>query len=262
MCTAIILNRAHPSAPVIIAANRDELYERAALPPRLLSEAPRIVGGLDAARGGTWLGLTPSGFLALVTNQRGSAGAPPAPRSRGEVVVEVLRRGGRDEARAYLETLDPTAQNSFNLVFGDAGGLDIAYGRRDAATLTFERIAAGMSVLSNEHIDSPDSPKVARVQALVQPLLAREPPLAELISRLEGVLADHSMPEAVPAAADSDLPPELARRVQALCVHTPSYGTRSSTVVALAPNRVVTYRHADGPPCRTAFRDLTALLGG
>lgn len=259
MCTAIILNRVHPESPVIIAANRDELYDRSALPPRLLSESPRIVGGVDAVRGGTWLGLTPAGFLALVTNQRGSGGAAPAPRSRGEVVVEVLRRGSRADARAYLEALDPRAQNSFNLVFGDAGGLEIAYGRREAGTVTFASIPAGMSVLSNDRIDSSESAKATRARNLVRPLLGL--PLADLATGLEGVLADHTFPDTVADGA-SDLPREIARRLQALCVHTPSYGTRSSTIVAVAPAQVSTYRHADGAPCRTPFRDLTSLVGG
>ena len=52
----------------------------------------------------------------------------------------------------------------------------------------------------------------------------------------------------------------LLRRLQALCIHTPVYGTKSSTVLALGAGRVERYLFADGPPCVTPFEDFTSLL--
>ena len=55
----------------------------------------------------------------------------------------------------------------------------------------------------------------------------------------------------------------LARReLSATCIHTASYGTRSSTLVAFAPGCVTHYLHADGAPCTTPYADITGLLGG
>jgi hypothetical protein len=58
----------------------------------------------------------------------------------------------------------------------------------------------------------------------------------------------------------SHLPEPLAHELSATCIHTPSYGTRSSTIAAFAHDRVAAYLHADGPPCTTPFTDRMALL--
>jgi hypothetical protein len=52
----------------------------------------------------------------------------------------------------------------------------------------------------------------------------------------------------------------LVRRLKALCIHTPFYGTRSATRIALDPGRVAHYAFADGPPCRTPFVDYSHLF--
>jgi uncharacterized protein with NRDE domain len=75
------------------------------------------------------------------------------------------------------------------------------------------------------------------------------------------MLADHAMPE--PAQVPGPpawMDPEIARRLQSLCVHTPAYGTRSATIAAVGLDGVMHYRFAPGPPCQTSFHDATSLL--
>src|SRR6201999_151575 len=94
MCTVLILRHVHPELPLILAANRDELFERPTTGPQLLPGTPRFfVPRLDQARGGTWMGVTDTGFFVGLTNQRGSQNLGVAPRSRGEVVLQTLRAG-------------------------------------------------------------------------------------------------------------------------------------------------------------------------
>ncbi len=128
MCTAMILKRAGPPQ-LVVAANRDEYMRRPALGPSVLLDEPRAVGGLDLEKRGSWFGVTAGGLLALLTNQPDAEGPRPDRRSRGEIVMEVLRRGDREAARAWLAGLDGRDYNSFNLLFGDAGDLAVAYGR-------------------------------------------------------------------------------------------------------------------------------------
>jgi hypothetical protein len=79
---------------------------------------------------------------------------------------------------------------------------------------------------------------------------------------LESMLGDHELPSLAdvpppaPGSLASSLSHEQLRALQALCVHTPSYGTRSATILGLAPGRVLHYRFADGPPCTTPFEDV------
>ena len=255
MCTAIILDGVSRDHRVVIAANRDELYARPAEGPVLLMTRPRAAGGLDAERGGSWLGVTEVGFLALLTNQPPVEGARTAPRSRGEVVVEVLRRGERAAAAAYLDQLDASDYNPFNLLFGDASGLEVAYCRDSVER---EPVPRGLSVLPNGRLDEPRHRKVARARELMAPHLAA--PWPELGARLATALADHRRPDLDEVAATPRFSRQLMRELQAICIHAPDYGTRSAALIALDPGRVGRFLWAPGPPCTTAFADARYLL--
>jgi uncharacterized protein with NRDE domain len=261
MCTLLILRHVHPEWPLILAANRDELLDRPASGPQLLPGSPRIlVPGLDQVRGGAWMGVTDTGFFVGLTNQRGSLAQGPAPRSRGEVVLQALRAGNLEAAERYLDTVDPPAFNPFNLVYGDARQLRVAYAR-SSGPLIREAVPEGIHVLPNDRLDSPEIPKVARARQLAAEHARR--PWPELSRQLQEILADHhlppedQLPEPPPGAPFSR---ELFRQVQALCIHTPAYGTRSSAIMALAPGRVAHVLASQTPPCQHTFSDLRSML--
>lgn len=252
MCTIAVLVEVVVGAPLVVAANRDELYARPTRPPERLGSG--LVGGVDALSGGTWLAVHRSGRFAAVTNQRVLATPPPGLRSRGLAVMELA---AADDQDAYVAAIDPTRYASMNLVWGDAAGASIAYARQDTGELAIERLSPGIHILANDRIGAPGFPRVTRLgDAIVSALPHGWPAMAPA---LEDALGDHTrVPLAeVPA---SHLPPELARELTATCIHAESYGTRSSTLLALAPGRVIDYRHADGPPCTTPFTDRLALL--
>ncbi len=254
MCTAVILNRVGPDHAVVVAANRDEFLARPAVGPVQLLDQPRAIGGRDQERGGSWLGVTETGFIALLTNQPEPAGPRAAARTRGEIVLDVLRCGESAAARAYLDHLNAAAYNSFNLLFGDAGGLEIAYGRADSSAIEREPVPSGLHVLPNGRLDEPGHRKVARARALVEPHLGERWP--ELADHLAAALGDHErpaledLPEIEPGAR---FPRELVRELYALCIHTPEYATRSAAIIALDPGRLSHLSWAPGPPCTTPF---------
>ncbi len=250
MCTLLILRHVHPEWPLVLAANRDEFLARPAVGPQVLSTTPRAIGGRDVERGGTWMGATDGGLFVGLTNQRGSLGQP-APRSRGEVVLRALQAGSVEAIERYLDDLRPADFQPFHLLYGDAARLRVAYARPDAARLVREDVPEGLHVLPNDVLDAPDLPKVRRARGLAAEVARR--PWPELATALARVMADHTLPSLEEV-------PEPSRRYQALCTHTPGYGTRSSAIVALAPGRVAHYLASDAPPCQGPFRDVTALL--
>jgi uncharacterized protein with NRDE domain len=225
VCTIVCIH--DPGRSLVVAANRDENLARGYAPPRRL--APGIVAGVDLGAGGTWMGATARGFFAGLTNVRPLGGPDRGKRSRGEIVAAVL---AADDPAAYLRALDPTRYNPFHLLFGDADRLRVASAPPGAAAVLVAEVPAGVHVLPNGPLDAPDFPKVARARALA--------------ADLPGLLADHAL-----AAADP---------FSSICVHTPIYGTRSSTMLVLEPGRTASYRFAPGPPCVTGFEDVTALL--
>lgn len=68
MCLFFCAFEIHPTYRLIIAANRDEFYERPSQPAAFWSEAPELLAGRDLRGGGTWFGITRSGRIAAVTN--------------------------------------------------------------------------------------------------------------------------------------------------------------------------------------------------
>lgn len=263
MCTIVILRHIHPEWPLVLAANRDELYARPAVGPQVLSpSAPRVVGGRDLERQGTWMGVTDGGLFVGLTNQRGAANLSRAPRSRGEVVMRSLRAGSVEGVEHYLAGLDPREYNPFNLLYGNAEVLRVAYARPDSERMSHEDVPPGVHVLSNDVLDSPALPKVVRARKLAE--AAARKPWPESVQALQRMLADHLLPERAPELLpeEESLPEmrERLRQCQALCIHTPGYGTRSSAIVALAPGRVAHYLASDVAPCQAPYQDVTPLL--
>ena len=80
MCLLAIFFRAVEDAPVVVGANREELYGRGGEPPKILEG--RILAGTDPRAGGTWLGVNQSGVIVSIVN-RLKMDAPKQPRSRG-----------------------------------------------------------------------------------------------------------------------------------------------------------------------------------
>jgi uncharacterized protein with NRDE domain len=257
MCTIAVALDVLADAPLAIAANRDELYDRPASAPVVL--APGVVGGRDDVLGGSWLAFSRDGRFAAVTNQR-EASDGRAPRSRGELVLGLLVAGDRAAMCAYADAIDPTQYASANLLFGDARGVELVYLRRAG---TRERLAlpAGVTVLANDRLDAAGQVRRARVEAA----LSGSRTFASFAAAARAALADHqpaldvtTLPR-LPAGAP--VPAELRAAHEAPCIHTPRYGTRSSTLAALAAGRVTSLAWADGPPCLTPFVDALPLLG-
>ena len=256
MCTIAIALDHLADVPLAIAANRDEMYDRPARAPVALG--PGVVGGRDDVLGGSWLAFSRAGRFAAVTNQR-EGGGPRAPRSRGELVLGLIDAGDRAAMQAYADAIDPTLYASANLVFGDAGGVELRYLRRAGGR---ERVALarGVTVLAN---DRPDAPGQIR-RARVDDRLSGTRTWSDFAAAARAILSDHEVPRdgsgLAPLPAGAPVPAELRAALEAPCIHTPRYGTRSSTLAALGPGAITSLSWADGPPCTTPFVDALPLF--
>lgn len=241
MCTILIASRCVAGAPLLIAANRDELLDRPAAPAGILAEGPPLVaGGRDLLAGGTWMAVAADGRVAAVTN-RHVGERDPARRSRGELPLAVL---GAADPVALLDGLDPAAYNPANVLLASPDLLvvrHLAPGHDGAAWL-----GPGTHVLTTVDVDDPQSPKVHRLTALLEAAVgaARDGPQA--LSRMEALLADHG--------------PDGARGLDAACVHLERYGTRSASSVLVDGAGRVTYHVAESRPCEWPLLDVSALL--
>jgi uncharacterized protein with NRDE domain len=243
MC--LIAFRWEPGAPLplLVAANRDEFYGRPTA-PMAWWEGGRILAGRDLKAGGTWLGVSPDGRCAAITNFRDPRRTREEAPSRGAIPVAFLE--GDQDAEAFLEGLRAEGQryNPFNLLLHDGTRL-LGYESRNDRVLSF---APGVHAVSNGDFDEP----WPKVEAAVRSLL--EHPEDE-----GGMLAGLSDPAPFP---DERLPRtgvaiEWERALSPVFVRTPTYGTRCSTLVRMGREAVTVLeqRHSPAAPeGRSEFR--------
>jgi uncharacterized protein with NRDE domain len=112
MCVVALALDCHPRWPLLLAANRDEFHARASAPLGRWDDAPHVIAGRDLVAGGSWLGISERGRLAVVTNIRDPDGPDPAKRSRGALVADWLVDG-----RSPIDLAD---YNGFSLILADA----------------------------------------------------------------------------------------------------------------------------------------------
>jgi len=232
VCTLILLRGVVGDFPLVLAMNRDEFLDRPSAGPRLWPGSPPFVAPVDLRAGGTWCGLSASGVLVAVTNRgREREGGK---RSRGALVVDLLRNVGRSEALARLEGSEYAAQfNGFHAIVADAEGA--AQATSDAEGLRVDPIPAPIAVVTNGGA-TPDIRQI--LGGLDMKVLTR---WGEAEAALTAMLRRHDLPT---------------------CRHGEDRGTRSSLVFALRGPGPEGGKllFADGPPCTTPYQDLSATL--
>jgi uncharacterized protein with NRDE domain len=151
MCLIVLAWRAHPSFPLIVAANRDEFHARPAEPAAFWSDKPGILAGRDLEARGTWMGVSLAGKFAAVTNYRG-AKEPRAPHSRGALVSGFLEN--ELSPGEYVNALlnDARLYSGFNLLVSD--GQELWWlSNRDGAP---RRLEPGIYGVANTLLDAPE----------------------------------------------------------------------------------------------------------
>ncbi len=222
MCVLAFAWRVHPHWPLVLAGNRDELHARPTLPLHRWEDAPHVLGGVDLASGGTWLGVSERGRLAVVTNLRGYGPPAEGRPSRGQLTRTFLVE---PDARADLSSLELATFNPFDLIGVDGEGALFAMNRPDSR---IEALPPGLYGLSNGALDEP-WPKTMRLKAALRGWLDRGDWDG---AALFAALADEARPadEALPSTG---LDLERERLSSAIFIRHPVYGTRCSTVVTV-----------------------------
>ena len=247
MCTLAIYFQSNPDYPIVVAANRDEFYDRAALPPRRLGGDPWIIGGQDIVAGGTWLGVNADAMLAGILNRRAPHPPDPTLRSRGVLCLEMLQESTVANAVAKVSASPGRLYNPFNLLIASPTAAAVV------GNITGHMVATalqpGLHLLTNLELNDPECPRIAKSYALFDAVGQNlgEGDLAALLAALRGILSDHSTP----------LDPRSEGLPNNLCVHTDRFGTRSSTVLIYG-HREHRFRmwHADGAPCQAPFVEI------
>ena len=93
MCLILFSHKAHDKYKLVIAGNRDEFYHRPTEPATFWDNYPFLLAGKDLTAGGTWMGVTKSGKIAMITNYRDLKNLKENAPSRGHLVSDFLING-------------------------------------------------------------------------------------------------------------------------------------------------------------------------
>ena len=248
MCLLLIAVRSHPVYKLIIAANRDEYYERPTAPASFWNDAPDLLAGRDLRAGGTWFGVTKKGRIAAITNYRDPSSIKSAAPSRGGLVTGFL--SSDQDPVDYLLELDQKAgaYNGFNLVVGDKDRLYWYSNRGD----TYQPLFKGIHGLSNHLLDTPWH-KVSRGRTeLTKVISDHRDPSPNKLFRL---LTDRTRPE------DNRLPDTgvgliRERMLSPIFIISPDYGTRSSALLFIDRSDHLTFLERTYPTDRDRLREV------
>lgn len=232
MCLIVFAWKIIPSVPLVAAANRDEYYARPAEPAHWWEHFPNIYAGRDLQGGGTWMGIRRNenqagGRFAAITNVRAPQFFKPRDTSRGKLVSDFLESDLSPEA--YIASIRKSAHqyNGFNLLVGDTESMiwfsNCGYGR----DINGKPLKPGIYGLSNALLDDP-WPKVVRTRAHFASLLGQQAPKEAYFEMLSDTAQapDHHLP-------DTGIGHEWEKILSSVCIHSPDYGTRVSTLVQL-----------------------------
>jgi uncharacterized protein with NRDE domain len=242
------------SGTLVAGANRDEDPSRPSLPPGVLNETPRVVGGRDAVAGGTWLAVRDAVAAIAILNRRPRPDASQArepTRSRGRLAldvacVEATSPGSLgDAAYAALEERVRThVYAPFALAWLSSDAAWVAW--QDAGTpLARRALDPGWHVLTHADLDDDAEPRTRFLRTLTRRLAPASP--AEAETGLHALLGIHGEP-----GGDERVSPPV-------CLHSGRMVTVSSAILTFAPGHA-SYRHSEGRPCTERMIDYSALL--
>jgi len=245
VCTLALYFRCFDPYPIVVAANRDEHFDRPSAPPALIKGQPKIIAGKDLRAGGTWLGVNDAGVMVGILNRHINGDALPATvaRSRGALCIEMLQSDSANVARQRIDA-DRYRYNPFTIVFADKQNAYVAY--NDDPKIITQVLQPGLHVFSSAVEFDLNSAKAERAHqrfaSLINPLSKNGKQPKEWLPALQDVLSDHTLRDGSSNPGD------------AICVHRETSGTVSSSVIFLAQaqSQFETF-HCLGAPCRNVF---------
>lgn len=226
MCLILFAYRVHEEYQLIVAANRDEFYQRPTAPAHFWKEHPEILAGRDLEKMGTWMGVTTLGRFAALTNYRNPKEITEGKHSRGELVADALKYNGDIEEYMINLAANNHLYPGYNLLAGDSH--ELYYYSNVGQRL--EKLEPGIYGVSN-HLLNSSWPKVRKGKEGLLHIINENS--AGMIEELFTLLQNAD------PAPDQDLPStgvslEWERMLSPLFIESLHYGTRSSTVMLMS----------------------------
>ncbi|XP_038869448.1 transport and Golgi organization protein 2 homolog isoform X3 [Salvelinus namaycush] len=226
---------------LILAANRDEFYNRPTKAADFWVSNSEILSGLDleeGKEGGSWLGINKRGKLAALTNYLEGRPNPDA-QGRGFLVSNFLTDQSQD-SYSYLKRVSSERHlyNGFNLLTAEFKAKEDTmcyYGNR-GNTEPIHLNPAGIYGLSNSLLETPWR-KLQHGKRLFTSVVNQPLPCDVLVHDLLNVLNNEELntPDPVQESQGEGYSSPMLRVLSSVCVRSPHYGTRSESSQSMTP---------------------------
>jgi len=229
-----------PESPILVAANREESYDRACPPPTIQSGKPRILASFDPKTKGLYLGVNQRGMFAAAIGRR-KYNDNIATKSRACLCRDMLKAPSAKAAiDLALEQLDTGQYDGVNLVAADADGGWVIHSGAETEVVELQR---GLSIIGHHNLDDPRDQRVAMARRLLT-LQTLDSPIKFL---------------ALASRVFARSPGEPGR--PSMVVREKDYGTVSSTLFSLGKKpRDAIYQYAAGAPDEVKYEDFSPFL--
>lgn len=240
MCLVAIQYRSVAGSPILVAANREEFFDRPSQTPAIQSGKPRILCGTDLQAGGTWLGVNQNGLFVAACN-RMKLQAPVAPRSRGVLCRELLRaKSARRAVEMATEELESGKYDGVNYVIAD---FESGWAVHGGDKVSVSELQDGLNIIANHDLNDPRDERVRLARRLLT--------LQTLDSPVKFLAVASKVFARAPGTPDR---PNMVVRGR-------TRGTVSSTLLALGLKpRDAIFQFADGAPDQSKYEDFSPLL--
>jgi uncharacterized protein with NRDE domain len=246
MCLILFAYHVHPVYKLIVAANRDEYYQRPTASAHYWEDYPDILAGRDLERMGTWMGVNKNGYFAALTNYRDPSESAAGKRTRGELVTKSLTR--KEHIEDYLKSISNAKEMypGYNLLIGNKD--DLYYYSNIENEV--KKLQQGIYGLSNSLLNSA-WPKVEKGKKELSRIIYshNDNMIEELFTllRSEEPFPDEMLPK-------TGVSLEWERLLSPLFIKSRDYGTRSSTVLLMSDHEI---QYVERNYMENSFHDQT-----
>ncbi len=240
MCLLAIQFRVVSDCPILVAANREEFFDRRSSAPTIHAGKPRILCPTDQPSGGTWLGVNQFGVFVGVCNRR-TLEPLGSNRSRGLLCKETLKsETAQSCVERALEELDRYQFEACNLVIADRESGYVIHHESENEVV---EMRAGLNIVGARDLNDPRDERV-RLASRLLTLQTLDSPVKFLAV-------------ASKVFARSPTPTGRANMV----LRGADYGTVSSSLIALGNKpRDAIYQYSDGPADESRYEDYSPQL--
>jgi hypothetical protein len=229
-----------PESPILVAANREEYYERPSLPPSIQSGKPRVLCGIDQRAGGSWLGVNQNGVFVGLCN-RATVKPLFGQRSRGLLALDLLRCTSSRKAldKALLE-FGKTRYEGCNLVIADSKAGWVIHSEEEQEVVPLEE---GLNIVGSRNVNDPTDERVQMARRLLT-LQTLDSPV-KFLAVASKVFARSPVGPGRPS----------------MVLRGKEHGTVSSTLLALGVKpRDAIYQFSAGAPDVSKYEDFSPML--